>query len=87
MDECSKLVIAKLHGEGALVHEDEDPDVDIVVDEQPLAFSAQYQGVARSGERTIDTLLDKDVFGVPITGFDLWQQTVTFARGGSASQQ
>ena len=54
---------------------DIDPDVDIVVDGLPMTFSAQYTGVTRSGERTIHTFLDQIVFGVPLTGFDLWQKS------------
>ena len=46
-----------------------------MVDTQPLTFSAQYIGVTRSGERTIDTFLDQIVFGIPLIGFGLWQKS------------
>ena len=67
-------------------YEDGDPDVHIVVDTPPLTFSAQYAGVTRSGERTIDTFLDQILFGGPITGFDLGKKS-TFARGQQAPHQ
>ena len=54
--------------------EEDDPQVHCEVDDKPLTYSVQYSGVTRSGERTIDTFLDQVVFGIPITGFDLWQK-------------
>ena len=63
-----------------------DDDVSVVVDGLPMTFSAQYTGVTRSGERTIDTFLDQIVFGIPLTGFDLWQNAI-LARGKPAPQQ
>ena len=59
-------------------YDEEDPNVHIVVDTHPLTFSAQYPGVTRSGERTIDTFLDQIVCGTPLTGFDLLAE-VAFA--------
>ena len=57
-------------------YEDSAPDIQIVVDRDrlPLTYSAQYTGITRTGRRTIDTFLDQVVFGIPITGFDLWQK-------------
>ena len=53
----------------------DDDRVQVVVDgDREITFSAQYTGVTRTGERTIDTFLDQTVFGAPITSFDLWQK-------------
>ena len=50
-----------------------DPNVELVVSNRGLSYSAQTTGITRSGERTVDTFLDQIVFGMPITGFNLWQ--------------
>ena len=54
-------------------YEDSDPDVELIVDNKPLSYSAQHTGVTKTGQLTVDTFLDQIVFGMPVTGFDLWQ--------------
>ena len=55
-------------------YEEKDPDVQLVVSNRGLSYSAQTQGVSNTtSKRTIDTFLDQVVFGTPVTGFDLWQ--------------
>ena len=50
---------------------DKDPGVDIVVDERALSYSLHRTG---RGGKTMDTVLDRVVFGAPITPFDLYQR-------------
>ena len=50
------------------------PNVTAEVDTPPVTFSIQSSGLSDNGSRTIDTFLDQVVFGMPITGFDLWQK-------------
>ena len=61
---------------GAWEYDQQDPNVVTIVDTPPIGVSIQRTGVAPSGERTVDTLLDQVVFGAPITGFDIWQNAI-----------
>ena len=56
-------------------YKDDDPNVVVVVDDQPITYIAQYTGISKTSERTIDTFLDQIGFGAPITNFDIWQKT------------
>ena len=54
-------------------YEYEDQDVEIVYDySRPLTFDMQRTGVTNSGAMSVDTLLDRVVFGLPVTSPDLW---------------
>ena len=56
-------------------YKDKDPDVDIVVDDRALSYSLHKTG---RGGRTVDTVLDRVVFGEPVTPFDLYQRNKLF---------
>ena len=68
-------------------YEEDDPNVTTVVDNRPITFSAEFTGVTRSGQRTVDTFLDQTVFGAPITSFDLWQKTHLHESSRRANNQ
>ena len=53
-------------------YKDRDPGVDVIVDPtKTLTYSLHKTG---RGGRTVDTVLDRVVFGEPITPFDLYQR-------------
>ena len=72
---------------GAWEYEDVDHNVTTVVDNRPITFSAEFTGVTRTGQRTVDTFLDQTVFGAPITSFDLWQKTHLHESSRRANNQ
>ena len=43
------------------------------VDNKELKYSVMRTGL-RDGERTVDALLDRVVFGAPVTSYDLWRK-------------
>ena len=49
---------------------DEDQGVHAEVDQKELKYSAMRTGL-RDGSRTVDVLLDRVVFGAPVTSYDL----------------
>ena len=56
-------------------YEYEDQDVVVVYDDsRPLTFDMQRTEVTQSGALSVDTLLDRVVFDVPITSYDMWQK-------------
>ena len=56
-------------------HKDKDPGVGIVVDSRALSYSLRKTG---RGGRAVDTVLDRVVFGEPVTPFDLYQRNKLF---------
>ena len=55
---------------GELQYEDEDHAAHTEVDNKELKYSALRTG-SRDGERTVDVILDRVVFGAPVASYDL----------------
>ena len=58
---------------GEWEYEDVDDAVHVEVDNKELKYSMMRTGL-RDGSRTVDVLLDRVVFGAPVTSYDLWRK-------------
>ena len=56
---------------------DQDEGVHTEVDDTELKYSAMRTGL-RDGSRTVDVLLDRVVFGTPVTSYDLCRLEVSW---------
>merc|ERR1711894_254891 len=54
-------------------YDDIDDAVHTEVDNKELKYSMMRTGL-RDGSRTVDVLLDRVVFGAPVTSYDLWRK-------------
>ena len=74
LSEFKKYFPPGMHLGSEWEYEDVDDAVHVEVDDQKeIMYSAMRTGLS-DGQRTVDVVLDRIVFGAPVTSYDLWRK-------------